>query len=142
MNMNHEVNLISVLVHPARGVLLQKAGSGKWGFPGSEDLIPGEAWETAQLRGLNRDLNFIDFVNVSFLHLESYPAGMVAPNSKFGVFVLATTDSSTENCGLVRWVNSVEDVQELDLIHARVLQLVEKALEMKGTLLSQRRMGI
>ena len=86
-DIKHEVNVISVLVSQERGVLLHQADSGKWGFPGSEDLVPGEDWESTQLRGLNRDLGNIEFENVSILHLESYPGGTVGPDAKFGVFV-------------------------------------------------------
>ena len=128
INIHHEVNIISILVNPERGVLLRKTESGKWGFAGSEDLIPGEDWESAQLRGLNRDLGNIQFENVSILHLESFPSGTVGPNSKFGVFIFSRTNSTPSESESIRWVKSVDAIRGLDLLHSRVSDLVEKAL--------------
>jgi len=129
MDKAHEVNVISVLFNSERGVLLSRTESGKWGFPGSEDLVAGEDWETAQGRGLDRDLGEIQFENISILHLESYPAGTVGPRSKFGVFVFGKTDSAPREGESLRWVASPDDVSGLDLVHPRVLDLVAKALK-------------
>jgi len=128
MDIKHEVNIISVLVNPERGVLLHQAASGKWGFPGSEDLVPGEDWESAQLRGLIRDLGNVQFENVLILHLESYAGGTVAPDAKFGVFVLGTISSAQSESESIRWAKSAEEIRDLDLVHVRVADLVEKAL--------------
>ncbi len=128
IDIKHEVNVISVLVSPERGVLLHQADSGKWGFPGSEDLVPGEDWESTQLRGLNRDLGNIEFENVSILHLESYPGGTVGPDAKFGVFVLGKISSAQSESESIRWAKGAEEIRDLDLVHVRVADLVEKAL--------------
>ena len=134
MDIGHEVNVISVLVNPKLGVLLRKTESGMWGFPGSEDLLPGEEWQTTQHRGLNRDLDSINFENISILHLESYPAGTVGPNSKFGVFVFGTTNFDSDDSQSICWIQNIEDLQGLEVLHERVLELVEKALKMREAL--------
>ena len=132
MDITHQVNVITVLSCPDRGVLLKRTESGKWGFPGSEDLRPGEHWKDTQLRGLERDIGKIEQMFESVLHLESYPAGVVGPNSKFGVFVLSRTMSAElpEVSEGFCWCKHPEDTDELDLIHPRVKELLQKALNL------------
>lgn len=132
MEITHEVNVITVLACSERGVLLRRIDSGTWGFPGSEDLRPGEPWEETQLRGLNRDLGLVEYTYESVLHLESYPAGVVGPNSKFGVFILSRA-ISVEPPNIpesFRWFMRPEDLEQLELVHPRVKELLQKALNL------------
>jgi hypothetical protein len=52
----------------------------------------------------------------------------VGPDAKFGVFVLGKISSAQSESESIRWAKGAEEIRDLDLVHVRVADLVEKAL--------------
>jgi hypothetical protein len=120
-----------VIRHPDLGVLLLHSDERRWHFP--DATVPvGTPWDES-LRDAVRASTGIDDLTIGpVLLVQNFGPGQVDERAQFGIFFLCATDRPGVR-GPHRWVAKVEQVDDLDLFHPLVTDLIASALESADT---------
>ena len=123
----HEVTEVAVIRHPELGVLLLRATDRRWHFPDTTVRV-GEPWDESLHQAVRSATGITDLRIGPVLLLQNFGPGEVDERPQFGIFLLCTTRTSGLS-GRHRWVTDAAELEEAELFHPLVADLVGRALE-------------
>ena len=130
----YEVTEVAVIKHSSAGVLLLHSDSRQWHLPDSTISVD-EAWDQGLYRGVEVGTGFADVAIDSVLAIQNFGPGVVADRPQYGVFFLCRTETTTVSLDEnreddeYRWVADAAELNELELFHPFIEELVTKGLE-------------
>jgi hypothetical protein len=123
----HEVTEVAVIRHPELGVLLLHSPDRRWHFPDATVRV-GEPWDESLRRAVRSATGITDLGIGPVLLLQNFGPGEVDARPQFGIFLRCTTHTSGLS-GVHRWVRDAAELQEAELFHPLVADLVGRALD-------------
>ena len=123
----HEVTEVAVIRHAELGVLLLQSADRRWHFPDTTVRV-GEPWDESLRRAVRSATGITDLRIGPVLLLQNFGAGEVDAHPQFGIFLRCTTRTSSLS-GTHRWVRDAAELQEAELFHPLVADLVGRALD-------------
>ena len=123
----HEVTEVAVIRHPELGVLLLHSADRRWHFPDTTVRV-GEPWDESLRRAVRSATGITDLRIGRVLLLQNFGPGEVEARPQFGIFLLCTTRTAGLS-GTHRWVRDAAELQEAELFHPLVADLVGRALD-------------
>jgi hypothetical protein len=129
----HEVTEVAVIRHRDLGVLLLHSTDREWHFPDTTVQV-GDAWDVS-LRDAVRSSTGIDDLTIgSVLLIQNFDPGDVDALPQFGIFFRCATQASKDTVSSAhRWIRDAGVLQEMDLFHPLVAELVGRALAEPAT---------
>jgi hypothetical protein len=126
----HQVTEVAVIAHRDLGALLLHSSDRRWHFPDATVRV-GEAWDES-LRAAVRSMTGIDDLEIGrVLLIQSFDAGEVDELPQFGIFFLCSTETGSVH-PLHRWISDPAELEDMDLFHPLVANLIRQALQEAG----------
>jgi hypothetical protein len=124
----HEVTEVAVIRHSTRGVLLLHSAERRWHFPDSTVRV-GQPWDESLREAVRASTGIEDLAIGEVLSIQNFAAGEVDDRPQSGIFFSCTTEApDVAGSSAHRWIEDVDELEEMDLFHPLVADLVERVL--------------